>query len=314
MSGLLLGLAFALLASVGLNLSYLLQHGGVADAPAITLRHPIVSMRGVLSSRLWLVGAAVGTAGWAMHILALTRAPLSLVQAFLAGGLALVVPLAAKNLGHRVARSEVGAIALMTVALVGLTLGLDGSGDHHRFATGPMLGYLVVSAVLAACLAAAARGDRRAHALGLAGGILYGAADASIKGLTGILRDHGVLGVLTSGWLLAAAVLSLTAFFCFARGLQTGRALPVIALMTAGTNVVSIVGGFVVFGDSLGRTTGLSVLHLVCFVLVGVAAWLLAPAQAAITVGGEEAGAEAESPASARTARRGRDAAPATSA
>ncbi len=312
MSGLLLGLAFALLASVGLNLSYLLQHGGVAHTPDITLRRPVASMRGVLTSRLWLAGAAVGTAGWAMHILALTKAPLSLVQAFLAGGLALVVPLAAKKLGHRVARSEVGAIALMTLALVGLTLGLDGSSDHHRFATGPMLGYLAVSALLAAAVAAAIGGGRRAHALGLAGGILYGAADVSIKGLTGILRDDGVLGVLTSGWLLAAAVLCLTAFFSFARGLQTGRALPVIALMTAGTNVVSIIGGFAVFGDSLGRTLALSVLHLVCFVLVGVAAWLLAPVQAALTVRGEQA--EAESAPGAPPTPRGRDAAPAPSA
>jgi len=310
MSRLLLGLGFALLASVGLNLSYLLQHGGVADAPDITLRRPIASLRGVLTSRLWLAGAAVGTAGWAMHILALTKAPLSLVQAFLAGGLVLVVPLAAKKLGHRVAPSEVGAMALMTVALVGLTIGLDG-GDHHRFSTAPLLGYLALSAVLGAALAAAIRGDRRAHALGLAGGVLYGAADVAIKGLTGILHDHGVLGVLTSGWLPASAALCLTAFFCFARGLQTGRALPVIALMSAGTNVVSIIGGFAVFGDSLGRTTALSGLHLVCFVLVGVAAWLLAPAQAAITVGGEKA---EESAPSAPAAPRGRDAAPAPSA
>ncbi len=313
MSGQLLGLGLALLASVGLNLSYLLQHGGVADTPEITLRHPIASLRGVLTSRLWLAGAAVGTAGWAMHILALTKAPLSLVQAFLAGGLVLVVPLAAKKLGHRLVRSEVAAMALMTLALVGLTIGLD-NGDHHRFSTSPMLGYLALSALLAAALAAAIRGDRRAHALGLAGGVLYGAADVAIKGLTGILHDHGVLGVLTSGWLPASAVLCLTAFFCFARGLQTGRALPVIALMSAGTNVVSIIGGFAVFGDSLGRTPVLSGVHLVCFVLVGVAAWLLAPAQAALTVGGGEASSEVSAPGASASAPRPRDAAPAPSA
>lgn len=284
MSGLLVGLALALLASVALNGSYLLQHGGAAKAPAVTPRRPIASLMGLLASRLWLAGAVVGTLGWAMHITALTKAPLSLVQAFLAGGLAIVVPLAARALGNPMQRAEIAAVALMTLALVGLTIGLDRVGDHHHFTTGPLAAYLGVCTVLTA-LMTLVRGDRRSHALGLAGGILYGAADVAIKGLTGIGADRGFGSVLTSPWLLVAIALSVGAFFFFQRGLQTGRALPVIALMTAGTNVVSIVGGFVVFGDPLGTTTALSVLHLACFVLVGVAAWLLAPAQAAFTAG-----------------------------
>ncbi|MGI8579630.1 MAG: hypothetical protein ACR2K9_03635 [Solirubrobacteraceae bacterium] len=294
MSGLLLGLVLALLASVFLNGSYLLQHGGAADAPKITPRHPIASFRGLLTSRLWLAGAAVGTAGWAMHITALTMTPLSLVQAFLAGGLALVVPLAARAMHQPMGRMELMAVGLMTLALVGLTIGLDRVGDHHNFTTGPMAAYLGIAAALSLLLLLVG-GDRRSHALGLAGGILYGAADVAIKALTGIGEDRGFVKVLVSPWLLVAIATSLGAFFFFQRGLQTGRALPVIALMTAGTNVVSIVGGFFVFGDPLGATTALSILHSACFVLVGVAAWLLAPAQAAFTA----PGAEGESPPAA---------------
>jgi hypothetical protein len=48
--------------------------------------------------------------------------------------------------------------------------------------------------------------------------------------------------------------------------------------MTAGTTAVSVFGGFVVFGDPLGRTAPLVVLHLVAFALVAVAAAILAPA------------------------------------
>jgi hypothetical protein len=296
MSGLLVGLVLALLASVFLNGSYLLQHGGAADAPQVTPRHPIASFKGLLTSRLWLAGAAVGTAGWAMHITALTMTPLSLVQAFLAGGLALVVPLAARAMHQPMGRMELFAVGLMTLALIGLTIGLDRVGDHHHFTTGPMAAYLGVAAVLSLVLLFVG-GDRRAHALGLAGGILYGAADVAIKALTGIGEDRGFGQVLTSPWLLVAIATSLGAFFFFQRGLQTGRALPVIALMTAGTNVVSIVGGFFVFGDPLGATTGLSILHTACFVLVGVAAGLLAPAQAAFTAPSAEGGGDDESPA-----------------
>ena len=63
--------------------------------------------------------------------------------------------------------------------------------------------------------------------------------------------------------------------------------------MTAATNVSSIVGAFVVFGDALGRTPLLAGAHALAFVLVIVAAWRLAPAQAELV----EAPTHAASPA-----------------
>ena len=74
--------------------------------------------------------------------------------------------------------------------------------------------------------------------------------------------------------------LSVGAFFSFQRGLQDGRPVAVIALMTAATNAASIGGGFVVFGDPLGRTPALAAAHALGFALIGLAAWRLAPAQA----------------------------------
>jgi drug/metabolite transporter (DMT)-like permease len=67
------------------------------------------------------------------------------------------------------------------------------------------------------------------------------------------------------------------AFFAFQRGLQTGRAVPVIVLMTAATTAVSILGGIVVFGDPLGPSHAIAALHVAAFLLVTVAAAVLAP-------------------------------------
>ncbi|HSD77626.1 MAG TPA: hypothetical protein VLA98_09480, partial [Solirubrobacteraceae bacterium] len=64
-----------------------------------------------------------------------------------------------------------------------------------------------------------------------------------------------------------------------------GRPVTIIALMTAATNAGSIAGGFVVFGDRLGATPALGAAHVLGFVLVGVAAWRLAPSQAALAAG-----------------------------
>jgi hypothetical protein len=282
-TSLAIGLVLALAASVALNASFLLQHAGSATAAAITPLRPVRTMRSLLSSPLWALGAALGISGWALHVGALSHAPLSLVQAFVAGGLALTVPMAAIGLHHRVRPDERRAAGLMVAALVLLAIGLHDTGRHATFAAPTLAGYLAALVAPAVALALLVRGSARPAMLGLAGGLLYGAADLTIKALTGIASDHGIAAVAASPWLPVAIALTVGAFFAFQRGLQTGRPVTIIALMTAATNVGSIAGGFVVFGDHLGATPLLAAVHVLGFLLVGVAAWRLAPTQAALS-------------------------------
>jgi hypothetical protein len=74
----------------------------------------------------------------------------------------------------------------------------------------------------------------------------------------------------------------------------------VIALMTAATDVTAVFGGLGLFGDPLGRTPALVAAHVAGFVLVVLAGWALAPAQAAVEV----AHTDADAPARALRARR----------
>ena len=277
MSSLVFGLVLAVLASAALNSGYVLQHVGSSTAPAVDVRRPLATFAGLLRSRLWLVGGAVGVTGWAMHVAALSRAPLSLVQAFVAGGLGLMAPLAARALGERLTPVERVGVAGVVVALGLLCVGLGNPGAHGHVDAAPLAGFLAVGAVSAVMLARAS-GPWRPHALGLAGGVLYGTADVAIKAITGEASSHGLGTALLSPWLLAAALATLGAFFSFQRGLQTGAAVPVIVLMTAATTVDSILGGLVVFRDPLGSSHLLVVLHVLAFALVAVAAAVLAPA------------------------------------
>jgi hypothetical protein len=278
-SGLAFGLTLAVAASVALNAGFLLQHAGSSGAPAVTVRRPIATLRGLLASRLWVAGLALGLAGWALHVDALSHAPLSLVQAFVAGGLVLAVPLALA-FGHRLERGELGAVVLLAAALALLSTGAR--AGHVRTVDGPALAVALGAAgALAAGLAALAP-RAGAGALGAAGGVLYGAGDMAVKALTTVAHHGGAAAVARSPWLAAAALATAGAFFCFQRALQTGAAVPVIALMTAATNVVSILGGLAVLGDPLGRTPALAALHVGAFALVVVAAWRLAPTQATL--------------------------------
>jgi hypothetical protein len=282
MNHLLIGLSLALAGSVALNLSYLIQHAGSVTAPTIGFRHPVKTLGALLRSRLWLAGGILGMTGWAISIAALTQAPLSLVQAFLIGGIALLAPVAVRVLGHHLTARELGGISLVMIALLVLLVGRGAVGVHSHFHNAALGIYLTGSVCAGACLLLIRQ--RRTHMLALAGGILYGAADVSIKALTGLASHHGVTAVLTSPWLIVTIAASVGAFFFFQRALQSAKPMPVIALMTAGNNIVSIIGGLVVFADPLGHRPAMELVHVAAFVLIVIAAWLLAPAQAAVAV------------------------------
>jgi len=280
MSHLLIGLSLALAGSLALNASYLVQHAGSLRVPTIELAHPARSFASLARSRLWLGGGALGMTGWALSVAALTQAPLSLVQAFLIAGIALLAPAAVRILGHRLSWRESAGIGLVLAALLVLLVGHGTVGVHSRFHSWTLALYLTASLALGACLPTLRR--RRSQMLAAAGGILYGAADVAIKALTGLTPAHAA----TSPWLPVAIVASVGAFFCFQRALQAGRPIPVIALMTAGNNLVSIIGGLAVFGDPLGAHPAMVLIHLTAFAVIVLAAWLLAPAQAAVATPG----------------------------
>lgn len=285
MSHLLAGLLLALAGSLALNVSYVIQHVASVHAPPINLRRPLWTVRVLSSSRLWLGGGVLGITGWSLSIAALTQAPLSMVQAFAVAGIVLLVPIGVRVLGHRLTRRELAGVALVIVGLLAMTIGRGSVGNHSHFHNAVLGAYLLVSVGVGALLAVSRRGHP--HALAAGGGALYGAADVAIKALTGLAADHGVIAALFSPWLIAVAGGSIGGFFCFQRALQSGRAVPVIALMTAACNLVSIIGGLTVFRDPLGHRAGAELIHVIAFALIVLAAWLLAPVQAAL-VGGDE--------------------------
>jgi multidrug transporter EmrE-like cation transporter len=278
-SGLAAGLALAVAGSVALNASYLLQHAGTRDAPPIDLRHPLRTVTLLLGSGRWLAGMAAGLAGWALFLAGLAQAPLSLVQAFAAGGLALTVPAAARFFGERLAPRERLAMAAMVVALALLGVGAA-SAIVGAVPAGRMAAFTGVAALVAGGAALAARGPRRGRGLALAAGVLYGVADAGTKAVA-ITAGHGlgIAGAILGPWGAIVAVASIGAFLCFQRALQIGPVVPVTALMTGGTTVAGVLGGLLVFGDPLGGPA-LAALHLTAFALATVAGLVLAATQA----------------------------------
>lgn len=268
------GLALAIGASVALNTGFLLQHNGASSATAVSPLRPLASLASLLRRRIWTAGLVLGTAGWAMHIAALARAPLSLVQAFVAGGLALLAPIAKGWFGHDLKRSESIAVVVMAAGLAALALGVH-QPHHAPAAPATSLAIFLVGCAAASGLLASGRG---AAGLALAAGVLYGAADTAIKALTLVESRAGLAAVVRSPWLAAAILATVAAFFAFQRALQLGRPVTSIALMTAATYAVSIAAGLGILGEPLGHGA-IGVMHALSFAAVVVAAWVLAPIQ-----------------------------------
>src|ERR1700759_724169 len=100
--GLLLALATALASIVG----FLYKHRGAVDAPDVEWSRPVRSSLVLFRAPAYTLGVIIATAGWGLHVGALALAPISLVQATIAGGLVLLTVIAEPFFGHKVSRRE----------------------------------------------------------------------------------------------------------------------------------------------------------------------------------------------------------------
>lgn len=269
------GLALAIVASLALNAGYLLQHLGGVSVPAVDVRRPVATIRGLLRSRLWVVGTAAGFLGSLLHAGALAQAPLSLVQAFSAAGLAILVPLAARCTGTRLHRIERVGVVVIVIALAALAV-----APAAAVTTVPSFWLPIAIALGAAFMAATAH--RHPVLLSVATGTLYAVADASIKAFAAMLH-LGLMPALMTPWPVIFVATCTVAFFAFQRALQAGHAVTVVAAMAGTTNLVAVGIGLVVFGESLGRTLPVLLLHAGAMVAIGGGAWWLARAQARLS-------------------------------
>lgn len=274
-----LGILLALLCAFTTNLAFLYKHRGAVAAPAVDVQHPLRSARGLFRSRWFAIGMAVAVGAWVLHVGALALAPLSVVQAVLAGGVVLLAVMAERIFGFRVGPRQWAGLGLTAAGLVLLGLTLPRiHGAQSQFSVPAMIafeaGMVAVGALLIVGRRIGAPDHHHGVMLGAAAGLLFGVSDVAIKAITGLVGSDGLLLALASPWTLLAAAASIAAFYASAKGLQEGEAVPVIALTGVAANVAGIAGGIVVFGDPLPGTTLGIVLQALAFALVIVAAAL----------------------------------------
>jgi hypothetical protein len=262
-----IGLCLALVSALGVNWAYTKEHEAAAAMPPLSPRRPFRSLGLLLENRGWLIGFGTETAGWLVYLAALRLAPLSLVQAVSASGIAVLALLSVHGHPGRLALYERLAVGIALIGLVLLSASLTGSTpSSHTPHAGSVVLWLAAAAGGAVTLLVVRIHVSRAAALGLAAGLLFSNGDISAK----LVSFGGV-------WLIA--LLPLIA--CYAAGtfvLQTafqhGSALTAAGIATLVTNAVPIAAGFVLFEESL--PPGLrGVLQIAAFACIVASAALL---------------------------------------
>jgi drug/metabolite transporter (DMT)-like permease len=279
-----LGILLAIFCAFATNVGFLLKHRGACAAPDVSLKHPVASAIGLFRSKWFALGMLVALGAWVFHVAALAMAPLSVVQAVIAGGLVFLTVLAERYFGCSVGTRQWAGVGLTALGLVLLAVTLPHSGGHSSYSTAGMIAFESALLALGTFLVLSKKLDSHEHhgvMLGTAAGILFGVSDVAIKAITTSMGTGGGIAVL-SPWVLTCVAASVIAFYASARGLQKGEAVPVITLTSAAANVTAISGGILVFGDPMpGDPIGIF-LQSFAFVLVIVAAALMpAPLRAA---------------------------------
>ncbi len=271
------GIALALVAALIANLASLLKHRGCQRVAPIQIQRPLRSARELAQSRWFAAGWGLAAAAWLLHVAALSMAPISLVQAVLAGGAVTLAVMSQRLFGDRIERRQWLALLMGGAGLALLAVTVPHFGDSHsQFAVTHILGFEGGLALVAAGLALGHRSERlaarRGVLLAILAGTLFAFAGIAIKGLTGA---GGASTAVVVPWVGLIVLCGGLAQYAAVAALQRGGAIETIGLMGLVANATQIAAGLLVFGDPLSTDPLGIVLQATAFGMVCLSALLL---------------------------------------
>jgi drug/metabolite transporter (DMT)-like permease len=271
-----IGIGLAVLVAVATNLASLLKHRGCQDAASVSGSKKLAGLRDLASSRWFAAGWALAAVAWLAHVAALSLAPISLVQAILAGGAVTLAVLSQRFFGERVGRRQWAALAIGGVGLVLLVVTLPRfHGSDSSFSLAGILSFEGGLILLAAAIALGHRSERLSTRHGVLravlAGLLFALAGIAIKAVLG--GDGSI--AMTGSLVLVVIACGALAQYTAVAALQSGGAIETIGLMGLVANATQIVGGILVFGDPLSPSPLGITLQILAFAMVCLSALLL---------------------------------------
>jgi drug/metabolite transporter (DMT)-like permease len=279
--GLYLGLGFA--ASILLASGLLMMKSRSAMLPRARAGKMLHSIFIWIRDPVWSAGLGVQAIGYAVYIVALSDAPVSLVAVMMQAGIGLFVVFAVLFLHERASAREWAGIGGIAAATVMLALSLEGGAVQGHATTYALYTLTAISIVLAAMPHAFARLRRSGAATAIASGVAFGLGSIYTKALAdSFIAQAGtavVVRVFADQWLYFASAANIAGLILLQNSFLAARGIIAMPLSSAISNVVSIIGGMAAFGEALPADPTAALLRVGAFALTIACSGLLATAE-----------------------------------
>lgn len=206
--------------------------------------------------RTWLLGIAVATGSYVLQAVALSLAPLSVVQPLLTAEVIFAVPLSVHRHHMRLHRREWASIFAVTAALAaGLAAAAPQPGHPLVSASSwaPILGISLGLVALTVSLGRLGHGRARAAAYAVAAAVLTG-VESSLMAATAANFAHGPGTGFTAWETYAMAASSIGVLLLMQSAFQAGPLAVSLPITDALSPAVAIVIGVTLFGEHLNSS------------------------------------------------------------
>jgi len=210
------------------------------------------------TSRLFVVGIVLQIAGFAAQAMALSKAPLIVVEPLLTTDLIFLLLIIHFPLKVKVKARDWWAVAFMCVGMSGLFLAANPRSGHLRYSLLPWLLTVCLAASLAAAgllvVKTATSPQRRAAAAALAAALSFALNAAFTKLALNQWQQQG-LGTVFSSWPLYALIVSgITSLYLMQTAYSTGPLAVSQPIMEVTEPTISVLIGMLIFGDSVSHS------------------------------------------------------------
>ncbi|WP_026245883.1 MULTISPECIES: hypothetical protein [unclassified Streptomyces] len=253
------GVGAALLANALYSVGFVLEKRALTRLPEVSVRRPVLLLRHVVTSPLWLAGSIALASGFGAQLAVYRTLPIAAAQGIFVSGLVLLLLLSSRLLGEHTSGRERYAIAAILAALLMVVLSLrQGSETIGGDAPAPLILTVCLPSLGAGLYlyAAAERRARHRHRMpttgveyGVAVGLLYGVSSLAIKGASGVLPDIPRLFASPYPYLLLCT--GACGLVMSQAALQRCRASLIVPVCTTVTCLFTAVLGTLAFGESL---------------------------------------------------------------
>ena len=276
----ILYLALAMVSSALLALGLLMMKARSDHLPVAAGANVVGAIVAWIRDPMWIGGLGVQTVGWALYVIAVSQAPVSMVAVMMQGGIALFVVGSVLILGERARLREWIGIGAIVFGMVMLTLSLPSGHAGGSLQPNTLLALTAVLILAGFAPMNVERLKDSGAAAAIFSGVAFGLGGLFTKAMTDTFLgdDAGpvALRIATNPYVYGVIVTNIAGIVMLQNSFHSARGIIAMPLSSALSNLVPIAGGMLAFGERLPADGAAAAMRVGAFALTIAAGVLLA--------------------------------------